>query len=160
MPFQSFLKIAGIQGESSDATHPGEIEVDSFGLGVTEPVVHGTGGGTVAAKASFHDFHFVTHTSKASPKLFLACASGQHIATAVLTCRRGGGAKQEFLVIKLSDVLVTSYEIEGDEEDSGPLDLVTLAYGKIQLEYRAQKADGTLEAPVKAGWDVEENKKL
>ena len=160
MPSQYFLKIDGIQGESSDVKHVGEIEVESFGFGVTQPVVHGTGGGTLAAKSSFHDFHFVAHTSKASPKLFLACASGQHIASAVLTCRRAGRTRQEFLIVRLADVLVTSYEIQGDEEDPGPTDLVSLAYGKVQLEYRAQKADGTLEAPVKAGWDVERNKKI
>jgi type VI secretion system secreted protein Hcp len=159
VPFQYFLKVDGIQGESSDAKHVGEIELESFGFGVAEPIAHGAGGGAVAAKPTFHDFHFVAHVSKASPKLFLACASGQHITHAVLTCRRSGPSKQEFLVVFLSDVLVTSYELQGDEEDPGPTDLVSLAYGKLQVEYRAQKADGSLEAPVKAGWDVKQNKK-
>jgi type VI secretion system secreted protein Hcp len=160
MPVRFFLELDGIQGESTDAKHPGAIELDSFGFGLAQQVVTSGSGGSSAGKASFHDLHFVALTSKASPKLFLACASGQHVADAVLTCRRAGGAQQEFLVVGLTDVLVTSYELEGEEDDVAPIDRVTLHYGTIQIEYRAQKADGSLQQPVKAGWNLVTNKKL
>ena len=43
------------------------------------------GGGGGAGKASLQDLHFVSHISKASPKLFLSCATGTHHKTASLS---------------------------------------------------------------------------
>ncbi len=36
------------------------------------------------------DFHFVMKTNKASPKLLLCCANGEHINEATLVCRKAG----------------------------------------------------------------------
>jgi hypothetical protein len=33
-------------------------------------------------------------------------------------------------------------------------------YSTIQMEYRPQKADGSLDSPVRAGWDLKKNKPL
>src|SRR5207247_2475544 len=71
-------------------------------------------GGTGAGKVSMQDFHFTMRSSKASPKLLLACASGQHIKEAVLIGLRGGERPQRFLKYRLTDVLVSSYQIAGD----------------------------------------------
>ena len=35
MAFDAFLKIEGIEGESTDKVHPGEIEIQSFSWGVS-----------------------------------------------------------------------------------------------------------------------------
>ena len=85
MPFDMFLKIDGIDGESQDKTHPNEIQIDSFSWGESNPtsIVPGGGGG----KAVAQDFHFAAALSKASPNLMLACAIGAHINQALLTCR-------------------------------------------------------------------------
>ena len=40
----------------------------------------------------------------------LACASGEHIKKAVLTCRKAGKDQQEFLKFTFTDVLVSSYQ--------------------------------------------------
>ena len=40
MAFDAFLKIEGIDGESADKTHPGEIEVVSFSWGVSNTRQH------------------------------------------------------------------------------------------------------------------------
>ena len=77
--------------------------------------------------------------SKASPLLLLACASGQHIKSAVLTARRAGGGKGqfEFLTISLADVLITSFEVNATA-DNGPFDEVSLAFAQIVVDYREQ----------------------
>jgi type VI secretion system secreted protein Hcp len=154
-----FLKIDGIQGESKDAKHPGEIELESFGWGEANVVSGGGGGGGGAGKVQVEDLHVVTKMSKASPPLFLACASGQHFKQAVLTARRAGKTPQDFLVIKLTDVLVSSYHTGGNT-DTGPTDQMSFDFAKIEFQYRAQKADGSLDVPVQAGWDVKQNKKV
>lgn len=100
-------------------------------------------------------------TSKASPKLFLACASGQHLKSAVLTARKSGKAGHTFMRWTFSDVRVTAYEISALEGgDDLPRDQASLSFAKIEVEYIPQKPDGTPDAPVKAGWDVKANKKI
>ena len=107
-----FLKLDGIQGESRDAKHKGEIELESFSWGETSSVGRtGTGGG--AGKTDFGDLHVAMKVSKASPLLLLSGASGQHLKQAVLTARKAGKAQLEFLVIKLTDVIVSSYSVGG-----------------------------------------------
>ena len=53
---------------------------------------------------------FVTKVSKASPKLFLACATGQHIKEAALVGVKEGKDRQEFFKVTLTDVLVSSFQ--------------------------------------------------
>src|SRR5262245_38880290 len=105
-----FLKIKGIDGESADGKHKGEIDVESWSWGETQSGTGQFGGGSGAGKVQMQDFHFVMKMNKATPKLMLACASGEHIADALLTCRKAGKDQQEFLKIKFTDLLVSSYQ--------------------------------------------------
>jgi len=99
--------------------------------------------------------------SQASPQLFLASAEGRHIETAFLTCRKAGRSpQQEFLKYTLSDVLVVSYHTDGQAEDSVPVDEVSLTYAQIKVEYRPQRADGSLGAPITAGWNLKTNEPI
>jgi type VI secretion system secreted protein Hcp len=156
-----FLKIDGIPGESKDSKHKDEIDVEAWSWGEVNPVQHGSGSGAGAGKVQVQDFNFTARFSKASPSLMLSCASGKHLKSAVLTARRGDKAQAEFLTFSLSDVLVSSYQTAGAEAgDVAPVDSVSLNFSKIQIEYKEQKADGSLGGSIKAGWDVKQNKQL
>src|SRR5947209_902922 len=115
-----FLKVDGIEGESTDAKHKNEIDVESWSWGEHQSGTHAGGGGGGAGKVSMDDFHFVMKVNKASPKLFLACADGDHIKKAVLTCRKAGKEQQEYLKITLSDLLVSSYHTGGSQGNVVP----------------------------------------
>jgi type VI secretion system secreted protein Hcp len=153
-----FLKIDGVPGESSDLKHKGEIQLESFSWGESSPAGAGAGGGGGAGKVQMQDLVVTMLVSKASPKLMLSCATGKHLKEAVLTARRAGKAQQEFLVIKLKDVIISSYQTGGAAGGDVPMDQAALGFSTIQLEYRPQKADGSLDTPVKAGWDLKQNK--
>ena len=107
-------------------------------------------------KVIFQDFQFATPVSKAGPQLMLHCATGQHIKRAVMTGRKEGGrAPQEYVKITLEDVLVTSYLSNGSSGDGGaPMDAASLRFGKIEVEYREFKADGSIGNTVKASFDI------
>jgi type VI secretion system secreted protein Hcp len=155
-----FLKLDGVSGESRDSKHKGEIEVLSFSFGETQSGGSGPGGGGGGAgKVQMSDFSFTARTSKASPQLFLHCAQGKHIKQALLTVRKAGGSQQEYLKIKLNDVLVSSYAL-GGADDAVPDDSFSLRFAKISYDYSPQKPDGTLDAPVHAGWDLTKNVKV
>lgn len=155
-----FLKIEGIDGESTDDKHKGEIEVQSWSWGATNAGTHGSGGGGGTGKVHFQDFSITKHVDKASPKLMLACASGEHIKKAVLTCRKAGKEQQEYLKITMSDVLISSFQDGSSHDEVIPTDQLSINFAKIEYEYKPQKADGTLDSAVKAGWDLATNKKV
>jgi type VI secretion system secreted protein Hcp len=104
------------------------------------------------------DFQFVMTVNKASPKLFLACASGQHLKEATLVARKAGKGQQEFLLYKFTDILISSYQTGAAGGDVLPIDQVSFNFARIEVEFRPQKADGSLAPPEKAGWDVKKNK--
>lgn len=163
MAVDMFLKLDGIDGESTDKGHKNEIQIESFSWGASNSgsAAHGGGGGG-AGKASFQDFSFTTRVSKASPRLFLACASGEHIKSALLTVRKAGGEQQDFLKVTMSDLLVSSYKAEGASGADAPVpvDQVSLNFAKIQVSYSPQRPDGSLEGAVTAGWDLQKNVKI
>ena len=156
-----FLKLDSIEGEAQDSKHKNEIDLESWSWGETQTGTHVAGGGGGAGKVAMQDFHFVMRVNKASPKLMLACATGQHIKEGVLTCRKAGKEQQEFLKVKFTDLLVSSYQTGGSANgDVVPLDQISLNFAKIELEYKEQKADGTLGGAVKAGYDLKANKQV
>lgn len=156
-----FLKIEGIPGESADSKHKGEIDVQSFSWGASQSGSHSHGGGGGAGKVQMQDFHFTMRINKASPKLMLACANGEHIKKAVLVCRKAGKEQQEFMKVTMSDLLVSSYQTGGSGgADVLPTESISLNFAKVEFEYKEQKADGTLAGAITAGYDLKLNKQV
>ncbi|HEY3443029.1 MAG TPA: type VI secretion system tube protein Hcp [Paludibaculum sp.] len=154
-----FLKIDGIPGESQDHKHKDEIQIESFTWGATQGGGFSYGGGGGAGKVQMQDFHFTMKINKATPKLFLACANGEHIKSAVLTCRKAGKEQQEFLTVKLTDVLVSSYQSGGSGgSDVVPMEQISFNFAKVEFEYKEQKPDGTLAGGIKANYDLKQSK--
>src|SRR5262249_21389141 len=144
-----------------DATHKGEIDVESWSWGETNAGDAAQRGGMGAGKVAVEDFHFRMKLNKASPKLMLACATGDHLAKAVLTCRKAGGKQEEYLKITLTHVLVSSYQTSGsNHHDVVPVDQISLNFAKIEFDHKEQKSDGSLGGAIKAGWDVKANKNI
>jgi type VI secretion system secreted protein Hcp len=151
-----FAKLGDIKGESIDDKHKDEIEVLSFSWGVTNAGSAATGGAG-AGKATFRDLSIVHNIDKASPKLLQACATGVHLKEATITHRKAGRSQQEFLVVKMNDIIVTSVT-HGGAGDQTPSETVSLAFAKVNLEYRPQKADGSLDAGIFFKYDIKGNK--
>jgi type VI secretion system secreted protein Hcp len=162
MSVDFFLKIDGIDGESQDSKHKGEIDIESFSWSATQ---HGTahaGGGMGAGKVQAGDCHFGSkYVSKASPKIFLALCSGEHIKKAVLICRKAGKDQQEYLKWTFSDLLVSSYQAAGHGgSEALPTEQFAFNFAKIEFEYKEQKPDGTLGGATTTGWNLSQNVKV
>ncbi len=153
-----FIKFDGIKGESADAKHKDEIDVESWTWGETHAGALAPGGGGGAGKVSMQDFQFVMSLNRASPTLMKACATGQHIKTATLAGRKAGKGQQEYLTFKFHDVLISSFQTSGSEELPVPTDSVSFNFAKLEVEYKPQKADGSLGAPVAFRYDLKANK--
>jgi len=153
-----FAKIGDIKGESFDSKHQNEVEVLSWSWGVSKAgsISHGGGGGE--GKASFNDFNFTHHIDKASPVLMKACATGTHIKEATITVRKAGKGQQEFLIIKMEDVIITGVQPSGSGDSAATAENVAMQFAKVALEYKPQKADGSLDAGIHFKYDIKANK--
>ena len=160
MAVDIFAKIGDIKGESTDAKHKDEIEVLSFSWGVTNPPHPGGGGGGGAAgKATFQDLSIVHHIDKASPQLLLACATGKHLPDATITHRKAGKGQQEYLIVKMNDVIITGVVHSGNSgQQAATSETVSMAFAKVDVEYKPQKQDGSLDAGVHFKYDIKSNK--
>ena len=151
-----FAKLGDIKGESSDDKHKDEIEVLSFSWGVTS-LSAPNGPGAAAGKPAFRDLS-ITHTiDKASPLLLNACATGTHLKEATITHRKAGKGQQEFLIIKMNDVIITGVQHGGGDGQTSS-EIVNLTFAKVDVEYRPQKADGSVDAGLHFKYDLKTNK--
>ncbi|MBX3329913.1 MAG: type VI secretion system tube protein Hcp [Nitrospira sp.] len=156
-----FLKIDGIEGESQDARHKGEIALDawSFGGAAEETVGGKLSGlarpGVASGRFNAQDFQFMAKISKASPMLFQACATAKHLPRVTMTGRKAGDNPQDYLKITLSEVLITSYQQSGaGGTGTVPVDQVSCNFARIDIEYRGINPDGSLGSPVSASFDL------
>src|SRR4029077_20362911 len=119
----------------------------------TQSSTFAVGGGGGSGKVSMQDFHFTMPVNKASPALFLACAQGDHIKNAILTCRKAGKDQQEFLKVTMNDMLVSSFQI-GGTESVVPTGQISLNFAKIEVEYQELDATGKLAGSIKKWFDL------
>ena len=157
MATKTFIKFDGIDGESVNKDHAGEIDVLSWNWGLAVTVLTSGGdGGVSAGRVAPKDIHFVHHYDKASPMLLRMAATGRRIASAVMSARKAGAGQKDFLKITLKDVLITS--INAGDDGNGATEEIAFNYRDIQFSYRPQSASGALGAAVEVDWDVRAGK--
>lgn len=149
-----FLKIEGIEGESLDSVHAGEIDVLAWSWGMTNSgSMHvGEGGGT--GEPSFQDISVTKYVDKTTPNLVQKLATGEHYPSAILTVRTAGAKPVEYLVITLTDVLVTSISTGGNGAEDRVTEEITLNFKAFELVYKPQQADGSGGAAVDVAYDI------
>lgn len=152
---RAFIKFEGITGESTEAQHKDWIDVLALDWGSRQA---GTTSAGIARKADFQPLTFVHLLDKASPKLFRAFATVQHIRKVTVHFVRMESGKPAFTFMEydLEDVIVLSLKDEASPEATGDklLEEVSLTYAKIALQYTPQKAGGGADQPVREGWDL------
>jgi len=159
MAFDSFLKIDGIPGESSDDKYKDWIEVLSYNWKVRQPASGTTSsaGGATAERANFSDFKVVKRIDNATPKLALACSDGTHIKEINIELCRAGGDRVKYMEYKLSNCIISSISI-GGSSGVEPSETLTFNYGKIEWAYtRQRRSDGSGAGNVAAGWNLQTN---
>ena len=162
MATDTFIKIGDIRGESRDSHHKDEIEVLAWAWGLSNPGAPSSAGGRAkVGKTSFQDVSFTHLVDMASPNLMLSCAAGKRHPEAKLTVRRPDPpASEEFILISMKDVLVTSVQCTGTRGPEGLVEQVTLNIAKVDFEYRPQRPDGPPETGVHFSWDLKRNTQI
>lgn len=144
-----FLNLKGVDGESPDPAHKGEIQIDGFSLNAVSPRDAFTGQAAGAVRMSHLTIR--AKVDKSTPKLFTKIATNEIIPSAVLTCRKAGKGQFEYFKVTLSDVLVV--KVQAGDPEAGQGDVVPpcvfdLAYGKIEISAKEQTSGGPTSGPV------------
>lgn len=147
MAVDMFLKLDGIKGESTNSKHKDEIEVMSFSWGLSQ-ASRAPGSGGAAGKVSVQDFSFVKRLDAASPLLIEASCRGDHIGSGLLTLAKAGDGKgqQEYLKIKFTDIIISSYQTGGSNAGD-PAESVSLSFQNIEVSAAEINPDGSI-----GGW--------
>jgi len=160
MAYDAFLKLDGMDGESTDDKYKGYVEVSSFSFGVTHMQTLGsaTGGGG-SGRASLGELQISKVVDKSSTVLFQKCATGEHFPKGKFAVRKAGGTQMEYLVLTMETVFVTSVHFSSASGEENANESVSLAMGKLGVDYSPQDATGKPGAAIHGGWDQLSNKK-
>lgn len=152
-----YLKIDTIEGESDAVGFEKQIQIESWSFGANNSGSASQGTGLGRGKVSLQDFHFVVMNGKASPQLFLACAKGNHIPKAVLSCRKtgGDGSPYTFYKVTFGDLAITSFQT-GASNGGGslPTEQISFNFTNITHEYFQQKPDGSVSLTNTTAYDI------
>ena len=163
MSFDTFVKIDGIEGESTDSKHSGWIEATQYKAGASQKVssTASSAGGATTGRADVKPFTFTKQVDGSSPKLFQACCAGTHFNKIVIAIHRAGGTeKVKFMEYELSDCIISDVTTVGGENQF-PTESISIDFGKIVVTYVVQKRQGGGPAGnICAGWDLERNRKV
>jgi len=158
MAVDMFLKIDGVESESRDKSHAGEIDVLAWSWGLSQSGTMHVGGGGGAGKVNVQDISLTKWVDKASPNLFKACCNGKHFANAILTVRKAGESPVEYVVITMDSVPVTSVSTGGSGGEDRLPENITLHFAKVQVSYQPQKDDGSKDGgTIDMTWNIQEN---
>jgi type VI secretion system secreted protein Hcp len=160
MAVDMFMKVGTFEGESKDKVHAKSIDVLAWSWGMSNSGSAHVGGGAGAGKVNVQDISFTKYIDKSSPDLMLSCCNGKHISEAKLTVRKAGEQPLEYLVITMSDVLISAVSTGGSGGEDRLTENVTLNFAKVKVEYKEQTATGGVGAKPMMGWNIAENVKL
>jgi len=155
MAVNAYLYVDGVEGPST--SNPGHIDVLSFSWGVSQTSTYGAGASGKEAKAGRADFSnlsIMKVLDKTTPLLADHCASGDIIKKVYILYDKPVGDKQEpYFRIWLKDALITSVQLSGSNEN--PTESVSFAFQSVEYGYKPEKDDGSLEAAIRKGYDLE-----
>jgi type VI secretion system secreted protein Hcp len=162
MGIEIFLKLDGIDGESEKNGAEKWIEIFSFSNGASNPssVAFGTGSG--AGKVDLSSLSLQKQLDISSPKLFLNCCAGTHIAKGTMMVREATGSDtpQVYYQYDMTEVFCDSISWGGAANGGKPSESLSMSAKSLQVTYFPQDSTGKLGNKVVAGWDVSTNKKM
>jgi type VI secretion system secreted protein Hcp len=154
MAVNAYLYIDGINGPST--SKPNHIDVLSFSWGVTQSTVYGAGASGKEAKAGRADFSnlsIMKVLDATTPLLVDHCATGNVLEEVYIVYDKPMGDKQEdYFRVYLKDALVTSVQLSGSNEN--PTESLSFAFQSVEIAYKAEKDDGSLDGAVPKGYDL------
>jgi type VI secretion system secreted protein Hcp len=128
-----------VKGEAASPGHVEEIELTGWQWGLSASSAIGSTQAT--GRRSYTALTVHKRIDAATTALMSALATNDAVKEARLTLRRAGGEQEDFFIVTLKDARITSVQHAG-EADGGTRESVGIAFTRVEVEYRPQKASG------------------
>ncbi len=151
-----FLRIQGVDGESTDRDHPGWIDIASFTYGLSRPPIDPMAIDGPQPPANHRGLSLVKYADRATGLLYMHCNNGRPIEEAVLEVQQtteNGVSVQEY---RLQEVVVTTVQTSGGTRSGArATENVTLHYASVQWTHvRLDPVTGSVISEVAMQWDL------
>lgn len=170
MAFDAFCyskqSVNEMKGETQDEEYKKlkAFEILSFELGAENVINIGsvTGGGG-AGKAIFKEFTVTKKTDTASPQLFFALCTGQHLIDTFVDLRRSGSGTAVkksglvFMKFEMRLVMVQDISWSGSDGDDVCEETVIFQFGAIAISYTPQDKEGKEKTKLQTMWSRVKN---
>lgn len=157
MAMDMFLTLEPIKGESRDKTYKDKIDILAWSWGMSNSGSAHAGGGMGAGKVNVNDVSVTKWIDASSPDIMKSCCNGKHFSEAKLIVRKAGENPLEYLIITMSDVLITSVSTGGSGGEDRLTENVGINFAKVNVKYTQQDAAGAAGAAPEMTWNIAEN---
>lgn len=149
-----YIKIEGIEGESTDEDHEGWSEILSFGQGINRGETWNSGGRTYGGVET-GDITLIKDIDRSSPLLSKSVCCGEVLGNVTIHIIRNEDEKT-YLVYEISSVEITSITINSDNEyeDEPVTEEVTLNFEGIRFSYDELDQSGSSMGNIEYSWNT------
>lgn len=151
-----YLKLTNIPGESTDAIHKDEIELLSFSLAFVNDWLQTRGTGASSGAGVCDALTLTKNIDRASPGLLARAMTGRHIPEGVLSFTTDGEVSQDYYVLTMKEIFVTSVRQADSAGGSRVVEQISMKARTYDFRYRAQQPDGSV-VEHQFGWDCARN---
>lgn len=128
-----------VKGEAAADGHVDDIELVGWQWGLSASSA--LGNTQVTARRAYTALTVVKRIDQASTALMAALATNDEVKEARLTMRRAGGDQEDYYTIKLQGARISAVQ-QGADPDGETRETVSIAFTKVDVEYRPQRATG------------------
>jgi type VI secretion system secreted protein Hcp len=153
--FDAFIKLEGIQGESTMKGEEGAIKITSFEFSGTS-VADTTATGLASGKRTISEIVIQKSADAASISLFKSFLTGEHVKGNVeidFVTTEHNGTATPYLKYELTNVLITSYSLSSGGDR--PTESLSLNFQKISATFTGKVPGATAGAVAPSvGWNL------
>lgn len=155
-----YVSIKNIAGSVTTKNHEQWIQADSFEFDLSRriSVRPGQVSDREHTTPSIGDVILTKQLDKSSPYLFEAGCTGTSLGQIKIDACGGSGDSDKYLQYTLSDVIISKYEIMGNDDHEThqlPTETLRLNFTKLEMTFTPRNSDNKPLAPVSAGYDIE-----
>lgn len=151
-----YLKFGNVKGNVTADGYANQIALASIKFGGTRNVSMEAGNlsNRESTKPNLTPIRITKKADSSVAALFKEFLTGSAGQEAIITFVRTGSDKvQEFMTYKLSNCIISGYELGADEDDQ-PIEELTLSYSAIEVSYKDHDASNKAGNPQRVAYDV------
>lgn len=149
-----YLKLGDINGDATHQGHQNWMRINNMNLGIRRKIRTKAGVSTnrEGRQPAISPVRLTKRSCQATPLLMTQALAGSKSKTAVIHVVETGSGGRTYIELTLSNVLVSHYQIVGDE--GRPLESFQLDATKIEMRYVPSGGDNSASGPMAASYDM------